>query len=219
VTVKLVTSALILAFGLITGQSAGDGKTLVFADFEKAEQDRPVTTRGGAIEVFGYQASEVHKSAFKGPELVRVKKDDPNHAIKFDFGLTAPQDWTGVTIALHGLPDADGKLVPDDVSGFKTLSIDVYATGVEILRLEAVSNERGKDTTMVYPRTTFRVRSGMNTYKVPLKNFNQPSWAEVKVDAKEILKRLTSINLSAFCDECQANKQGMVIVDNVVFEK
>ncbi len=122
-------------------------------------------------------------------------------------------------MALHGQPDADGKLTPDDVTGFKTLSIDVYATGIEILRLEAIANERGKDTTMAYPQTTFRVRSGLNTYKVPLKNFNQPSWAEVRVDAKEILKRLTSINLTAFCDQCQANKQGMVIVDNLVFEK
>jgi hypothetical protein len=31
--------------------------------------------------------------------------------------------------------------------------------------------------------------------------------------------RITSINLTAFCDQCEANKQGMVIVDNIVFEK
>jgi hypothetical protein len=41
----------------------------------------------------------------------------------------------------------------------------------------------------------------------------------VKVDAKEILQRLTSINVTAFCDQCEANKQGMVVVDNLVFEK
>jgi hypothetical protein len=217
--VRLVTSALIAAFALTVPQPASDGKTLVFADFERVDQDHLVTTRGGPIELFGYQASDVHKSTFKGPEQVRVKKEDPNHAMKFDFALMAPNDWSGVTMALHGLPDVDGKMVADDVSGFKTLSLEVYATGVEILRLETVSNERGKDTRMAYPQTTFRVRSGLNTYKVPLKNFNQPSWAEVRVDAKEILKRLTSINLTAFCDQCEANKQGMVIVDNVVFEK
>jgi hypothetical protein len=54
---------------------------------------------------------------------------------------------------------------------------------------------------------------------VPLRNFNQPAWAEPKIDPKVILKRLTSINLTAFCDQCQTNRQGMVIVDNVVFEK
>jgi hypothetical protein len=209
-------------------QPSADAKTLVFADFERVENGRPVTARGGLIQMFGYEESKVHKSTFKGqegadppaPEIVRVKKEDPNHAMKFDFALFAPNQWAGVTVEFHGLPDgADGKLTPDDVSGFKTLSLEVYATGIEILRLEAIANERGKDMAMAYPQTTFRVRSGLNTYKVPLKNFNQPAWAEVKVDSKDVLKRLTAINLTAFCDQCEANKQGMVIVDNLVFEK
>ena len=39
------------------------------------------------------------------------------------------------------------------------------------------------------------------------------------MDPKDVLKKLTSIALIAFCDQCDANKQGMVIVDNVEFEK
>ena len=229
----LVTFALFGALLLVSqgpapaAQSSADAQTLVFADFEKVENNRPVTARGGLIQMYGYQESQIHKSTFKGlegadppaPEIVRVKKDDPNHAMKFDFALFAPNQWAGVTVEFHGLPDADGRPVPEDVSGFKTLSLEIYATGIEILRLEAIANERGKDMAMAYPQTTFRVRSGLNTYKVPLKNFNQPAWVEVKVDAKEILKRLTSINLTAFCDQCQTNKQGMVVVDNLVLEK
>lgn len=229
----LVTIALLGALPLVSqgpppaDQPSADAKTLVFADFEKLENNRPVTARGGLIQMYGYQESQIHKSTFKGlegadppaPEIVRVKKDDPNHAMKFDFALFAPNQWAGVTVEFHGLPDADGRPVPEDVSGFKTLSLEIYATGIEILRLEAIANERGKDMAMAYPQTTFRVRSGLNTYKVPLKNFNQPAWVEVKVDAKEILKRLTSINLTAFCDQCQTNKQGMVVVDNLVLEK
>jgi len=229
----LVTIALLGALPLVSqgpppaDQASADAKTLVFADFEKLENNRPVTARGGLIQMYGYQESQIHKSTFKGlegadppaPEIVRVKKDDPNHAMKFDFALFAPNQWAGVTVEFHGLPDADGRPVPEDVSGFKTLSLEIYATGIEILRLEAIANERGKDMAMAYPQTTFRVRSGLNTYKVPLKNFNQPGWVEVKVDAKEILKRLTSINLTAFCDQCQTNKQGMVVVDNLVLEK
>ena len=229
----LVTIALLGALPLVSqgpppaDQASADAKTLVFADFEKLENNRPVTARGGLIQMYGYQESQIHKSTFKGlegadppaPEIVRVKKDDPNHAMKFDFALFAPNQWAGVTVEFHGLPDADGRPVPEDVSGFKTLSLEIYATGIEILRLEAIANERGKDMAMAYPQTTFRVRSGLNTYKVPLKNFNQPAWVEVKVDAKEILKRLTSINLTAFCDQCETNKQGMVVVDNLVLEK
>lgn len=202
---------------------------LVYADFEKLENNRPVSSRGGLIQLYAYEESHVHKSTFKGlagadppaPELVRIRKDDPNLALKFDYSLMAPNQWAGVTVEVHGLPDApDGRAVPDDVSGFKTLSLDVYATGITLLRLETISGERGKDMGMTYPQMNFKVRPGMNTYKVPLTAFTQPAWVtERRVDAKDILKKLTSINLTAFCDQCEMNKQGMVIVDNMVFEK
>jgi hypothetical protein len=207
---------------------AGDAKTLVYADFDKVEGTRPVSARGGLIQLYGYEESRTHKSTFKGlegadppaPELVRIKKDDPNRAMKFDYALHAPNQWAGVTVEVHGLPDANGVAVPDDVSGFKQFSLEVYATGIEILRLEAISGERGRDMGMQYPQMTFKVRPGMNTYKVPLTAFTQPAWVtDRRVDPKDIFKRLTSINLTAFCDQCQLNRQGMVIVDNMIFEK
>ena len=208
-------------------QSGADSKALVYADFEKMENNRPVSARGGLIQMYAYEESAVHKSTFKGldgadppaPELVRVKKDDPNHAMKFDFSLSAPNQWAGVTVEIHGQPDAGGTFVPDDVNGFKNLSMQVYATGIEILRLEAISKGKGKDMGTVYPRMTFKVRPGFNTYQVPLKGFTLPAWANVRVDPKDIFKNLTSINLTAFCDQCESNKRGMVIVDNMVFEK
>jgi hypothetical protein len=205
-----------------------DGKRLVYADFDRVESDRPVSTRGGLIQLYGYEESRVHKSTFKGlagadppaPELVRIKKDDPNRAMKFDYELLAPNQWAGVTVEIHGLPDADGRFVPEDVSGYKTLSLEVFATGIEILRLEAISGEKGRDMGMTYPQMTFKVRSGLNTYKVPLTAFTQPAWVtDRRVDPKDILKKLTSVNLTAFCDQCESRKQGMVIVDNLVFEK
>jgi len=211
-----------------TPPGAGAGSNaLVYADFEKMEDNRPVSARGGMIQMYGYQESDPHKSTFKGleganppaPELVHIQKDDPNHAMKFEYSLLAPNQWAGVTVEIHGLPDADGKFVPDDVSGFKDLSMQVYATGIEILRLEAISKNRGKDMSTVYPQMTFKVRPGLNTYRVPLKGFTQPAWVEVRVDPKDIFRNLTSINLTAFCDQCQQNKQGMIIVDNMVFEK
>ena len=59
----------------------------------------------------------------------------------------------------------------------------------------------------------------MHTYKATLKAFSQVPGAPIKVDTKKILKNLTAIKLIAFCDDCQTNKQGIVAVDNVVFEK
>jgi len=206
---------------------ASDSKALVFADFERQESGRPVTARGGLIQMFGYEESKIHKSEFKGapgvdppaPELVHIKAGDPNHAMKFDYVLQAPNPWTGVTVEMHGLPDADGKLAAEDLSAYKTISLQVYATGIEILRLEAVSKSTGKDSSFAWPLMTFKVRQGFNTYKVPLSGFTQPSWAPVRVDPKSIFKELTSLNLTAFCDQCEFSKQGMVIVDNIVFEK
>lgn len=210
-----------------TAAKPADGKTLVYADFERVENGRPVSSRGGLIQLFGYEENTVRKSTFKGlegmtptaPELVRIKKEDPNRAMKFDYSLLAPNQWAGVTVEIHGLPDADGKAVPDDVTGYKNLTLQVYATGIRILRLEVISGERGRDMGRQYPQKDFEVRSGFNTYKVPLSSFTQPAWVTDRIDPKEILRQLTSVNLTAFCEQCETNRQGMVIVDNVVFEK
>jgi hypothetical protein len=224
---RLALSAMGIAAWLAASPVAQDADKLVYADFERLENNRPVSTRGGLIQLIAYEESGVHKSAFKGleganppaPELVHIKPADPNHAMKFEYALRAPNQWAGVAVEIHGRADADGKPQADDVSGFKTLSLQVYATGIEILRLEAISKERGKDLSTGYPFMNFKVRPGFNTYQVPLKGFVQPAWVSVRVDPKEIFKELTSINLAAFCDQCELNRQGMIIVDNIVFEK
>ena len=75
----------------------------------------------------------------------------------------------------------------------------------------------GRET--VFPQMTFKVRAGLSTHQVPLKGFTQPAWANVRVDPKDVFKQLTSINLTAFCDQCETNKHGMVVGDNMIFEK
>jgi hypothetical protein len=197
---------------------------LVYADFEKMENGRPVSARGGLIEIVAYQESDLHKSTFKGldgatppaPEWVRLKPDDPNHAVKFDFALQAPNQYAGVGIEIHGQPDKDGKSVADDVSGYKELTLQVYATGVTVMRVEAISRGQGIDFPSGYPQKVFKVQPGLNVYKVPINTLQQPSWVETRGDPKAILKKLTALNITAFCDACTPVK-GMVVVDNVVF--
>jgi hypothetical protein len=215
-----------LAFAALA-HAGTDDKQLVYADFEKVENGRPVSSRGGMILLYAYEEDHVHKSTFKGaegadppaPELVHIKAGDPNHAAKFDYSLQAPNQWSGVAMEIHGRPDVDGKAQTDDVSGYKYLSLQVYATGIRILRLETRADESGKDTRSVYPLMTFEVKPGFNTYRVPLSGFTQPAWADIRVDPKEVFKKLTSIALTAFCDQCDQSKQGIIIVDNVMFEK
>ena len=222
-----IWSGTIAALAFTVSLHAGAGDKLVYADFEKVENGRPVSARGGLISMYSYEENKVRLSTFKGaegasppaPELVRIKPDDPNHAAKFDYSLLAPNQWAGVAMELHGLPDADGKPQPEDVSAYKYLSLQIYATGIRILRLEIRSNESGKDTRSVFPLYTVEVKPGLNTYRVPLSGFVQPGWADIRVDPKDVLKKLTSLSLTAFCDQCDQPRQGMVIVDNVVFEK
>jgi hypothetical protein len=212
---------------LVALEGRADDKQLVYADFEKVDNGRPVSARGGAIGLWSYEEDKVHKATYKGasnvdppvPELVHIKQGDPNHAAKFDYVLPAPNGYAGVAMEIHGRPDADGKPQTDDVSGYKYLSMQVYATGVRILRVETRTNESGKDTRGVYPQYPFEVKQGFNTYRLPLEKFTQPSYADIRVDPKDVLRKLTSVAISAFCDQCEQTQQGMVIVDNITFEK
>ncbi|MEO8520462.1 MAG: hypothetical protein ABI603_03805, partial [Acidobacteriota bacterium] len=74
---RVIVSGLIAATGLAAGalpalqarevrQGNGAEKALVYADFERTEGGRPVSARGGMIQMFGYEESGVHKSTFKG---------------------------------------------------------------------------------------------------------------------------------------------------------
>ena len=223
-----VSAMVVGAMAICASVFAGAADKLVYADFEKVEGGRAVSARGGMILLYGYEEDKTRASGFKGaeglsppgPELVRIKADDPNHAMKFDYSLKAPNQWTGVAVEIHGLPDKDGRPQPDDVSGYKYLSLQLYATGIRIVRLEIRTNESGKDTITTWPMYTIEVKQGLNTYRVPLTGFTQPSWVtDVRLDPKDVLKKLTSISVTAFCDQCDGNKQGMVILDNVIFEK
>ena len=221
-----VMAGLLVLAGVVSHAGADD-KKLLYADFEKVDGGRPVSARGGRIDMWSYEEDKVHKSTYKGapnvdppaPELVHIKPNDPNHAAKFDYALLAPNQWAGVAMEIHGLPDANGAPQTDDVSGYKYLSLQLYATGLRIVRLEVRTNESGKDTRSVYPQYTFEVKQGFNTYRAALEKFTQPAYADIRVDPKDVLKRLTSVAISAFCDQCQQTQQGMVIVDNVTFEK
>lgn len=205
----------------------GGGTTLVYADFENAVDGRPVSSRGGKLSLWGYQESPTRMSVFKGhdadngtPKLVRTSKADQNHAAAFEYELVIPNEWAGVTMEVQGQPGPEGALPQDDVSGYKALSIQAYVTGTSYMRVEIMSQGQRINLHSGYPMTTFKLKEGFNTYKVPLKSFSQPAWVgDSRIDPKEILKKLTSITLSVYCEQVCRPAKGMVIVDNLVFEK
>ena len=221
----LVTLGALLPVQLITGNaSAQQGDKMVYADFEKVENGRAVSNNGGLIQIFTSQESTPLQ--FKGlanaspgaPELVVTKGDVKNHVATFDYALTTPNQWANVTLEIQGHPNKDGKPVADDVSGYKNLSLQAYATGVDDLRVEFISHGQGIALNAGFPQMEFRIRPGLNTYLVPLKSLQQPSWVQDKVDTKEVLRKLTAVSISVYCNQCTP-QHGTVAVDNLVFQK
>jgi hypothetical protein len=218
---KIIASFFMLLSLLATGTQEGD--KFVYADFEKVENGRAVTNNGGMVQI--YTGSESTPVKFKGlanaspgaPELI-VHKDAPqNHLAMFEYNLYGPNQWANVTLEIQGRPQKDGKPVADDVSGYKQLWLQLYATGVDSLRVEFISHGQGINLTAGFPQLPIRLKPGLNTYVIPLKGLGQPSWAD-KVDSKEVLRKLTAISVSAYCNECTP-QHGMVLVDNLVFQK
>jgi hypothetical protein len=230
---KLTISFIIALFSvsvLVTGASSSQddkqaaGDKFVYADFEKVEDGRAVSNAGGLVQV--YTAHESTPVKFKGlanaapgaPELIVLKDAPQNHLAAFEYNLVGPNQWANVTLEIQGRPLKDGKPVADDVSGYKHLSLQLYATGVDYLRVEFVSHGQGINLTAGFPQLPIRLKQGLNTYLIPLKGLSQPAWVQDRVDSKEVLKKLTAISISAYCNQCTP-QQGMVLVDNLVFQK
>jgi hypothetical protein len=221
---KLLACFVLITLISLSTFSQEGGDKFVYADFEKVENGRPVSNGDGLIQI--YTAEESTPVKFKGlananpgaPELV-VPKDNPkNHLATFEYTLTGPNQWAQVTLEIQGHPMKDGKPVADDVSGYKQLSLQLYATGSDYVRVEFISHGQGINLDAGFPQVPLKVKPGLNTYLIPLKGVSQPSWVQERVDTKEVLRKLTAISISAYCNQCTP-QQGMVAVDNLVFQK
>ena len=206
--------------------AAQEGNQLVYADFENVKDNRPWSNRGGFVQLTANQERPTLQSHFKGleganppaPELVRLKKDDPNRAIAFDFEMQGLNDWADVSVEVHGQTDKDGKPVPDDVSAYKFFTAQIYATGLTSLRVEFISKGNGIEMNAGYPQMFVKLSPGFNTYRIPLKGVAQPSWAETKVNPKDVLKKLTMVRLCAYCGGPCVLTKGTVVIDNLIFQ-
>ena len=217
------------ALSAVNVDASQESGQLVYADFEKMQDNRPVSARGGYVQLSGAQQNPGTLAKFKGieginaPELVHLKAGDPNKAAMFSYELPAANQYASVTLEIQGLPSKDGKQVAEDVTGYKFLTLQVYAkgspgpTGVTAMRVELTSHDHGVKLQYGFPQTTFKLNpAGFNTYKVVLKSLAQPSWVQTRVDTKDVLKNLTSVNISVFCDQCSPTN-GTVVIDNVIF--
>lgn len=221
-----VLVSLIMVTGLASAQNAakpGDSK-LVYADFQNSQSGRPVSSRGGLIRLNVYSQNSGNPPAFRGldkadppaPAFARVTDDDVAGA--FDYELRIPNEWEGVNLEVFGQPEKDGKLVPDDVSAYKFITLRVFAKGAQYVRVELITRGNGTNLESGYPMASFRLSPGFITYKLKLDSFNQPQWAQPLDFKQDVLKKLTSITVGVHCDKCTMEK-GTLVVDNIAFEK
>ena len=220
---------ILLIVGSVPGQNASkpaesDASKLVYADFQNLQTGRPVSKHGGMTRLNRYSQNPANPPQFRGlenadppaPAFARVTAEDV--AAAFDYELRIPNDWEGVNMEVFGHPERDGKLVPDDVSGYKFITLRVFARGAQYIRLELITRGQGTNLESGYPTATFHVSPGFNTYKLKLDSFSQPDWA-IQLDLKrDVLKKLTSVTVGVHCDKCTMEK-GTVVVDNIAFEK
>ncbi len=212
------------------GESQADnGDTFVYADFEKIAPDkRPLSRRGGWTQITPYQEStpphykNVANLNPAAPEKVRLSNG--HAAISLDYELFAPNGYAGVGVKVDGQAGKDGKPVPDDLSAYKFLLMNIYVTGqpppgVPALRVECESHGQGLGLDYGFPQMSFRVKQGMNTYKIALKNLSQPNWVQTRVTIEEVLKKLTAVSVTAFCDHGCTNVHGMMVIQDIVFQK
>lgn len=207
-------------------QAAPSGPTLkpgslLYANFENSPDGKPVSSRGGAVNLWGYQEQPTMKAVFKGPSLIRTSKLNQNHGVMFEYELVTPNEWEGVALEIQGRPEAGGVLPEDDVSEFKEMLIAAYATGTQYVRVEikTAGNQRLNEHS-AYPMYTFKLKDGFNTYKIPLKAFAQPAWVtDTRIDPKEVLKRLTAITFAVYCEQTCRPAKGTAVVDDIAFEK
>jgi hypothetical protein len=203
--------------------SATDESKFVYADFQDQQSGRPVSKHGGMVRLNPYSQNSANPPQFRGisnanppaPAFARVTADD--FAAAFDYEMRIPNEWEGVNMEVFGEPEKDGKLVPDDVSGYKFITLRAFAKGAQHIKLELITRGLGASLESGYPTATIRLSPGFNTYKLKLDSFSQPEWATHLDLKRDVLKKLTSVTIGVHCDKCTLEK-GTVVLDNIAFE-
>ena len=204
--------------------SKASDEKLVYADFQKLENGRLVSSRGGRTQLNRWAQNMGAAPKMRGlenaepPGPAPARVTDQDTAAAFEYEMRMPNEWAGVSLEVFGQPEKDGKPVADDISGYKFITMRLFGKGPQSVRVELISRGVGLSLEAGYPQMTFRLSPGFNTYKFKLDSFRQPEWATPLDFKRDILMKLTSVTIGVFCDKCRM-ESGTVVVDNLAFEK
>ncbi|MBL8203702.1 MAG: hypothetical protein JNM09_05685 [Blastocatellia bacterium] len=221
---KSLSLILFLTLGLAVVLSQDTSSKLIYADFEKlTKENRPISNREGQIIFSAMGENQANKPKI-APRMFGAQAP-LTQRLGFTFELPQPNSWAEASMTIVGMKDK-GRLddwaktlivKAEDVSGYKSLSLDIGAAGATQIRLRLLSEGNGVDTGGAPPEHTLTITNELKPYKVSLTDFKQPSgdWVKKKVTTDQVLKKLTGIQISV----TQIPSQGVLIVDNVAFEK
>jgi len=210
--------------------SKASDEKLVYADFQKLENGRLVSSRGGRTQLNRWAQNMGAAPKMRGlenaepPSPAPARVTDQDTAAAFEYEMRMPNEWAGVSLEVFGQPEKDGKPVADDISGYKFITMRIFGKretadkGPQSVRVELISRGVGVSLESGYPQMTFRLSPGFNTYKFKLDSFRQPEWATPLDFKRDVLMKLTSVTIGVFCDKCRM-ESGTVVVDNLAFEK
>ena len=127
-----------------------------------------MSSRAGLVRLNVYSQNSGNPPGFRGldkadppaPAFARVTADDV--AAAFDYDLRIPNEWEGVNLEVFGQPEKDGKLVPDDVSAYKFITLRVFAKGAQYVRVELITRGNGTNLESGYPMASFRLSPGLH---------------------------------------------------------
>src|SRR5260370_493493 len=207
----ILTVSILLAAGSVPAQNGSkppesEASKFIYADFQNQQNRRPVSKHGGVARVNVYFPKSANPPQFRGlenanppaPAFARVTAEDL--AAAFDYELRVPNEWEGVNLEVFGEPEKDGKLVPDDVSVYKFITLRVFAKGTQYVKLELITRGQGANLESGYPAAIIHLSPDFNTYKLKLDSFSQPDWA-VQLDLKrDVLKKVTSVTIGVHRD-------------------
>jgi hypothetical protein len=223
-TIVLLCISKIVVSAQNADSSKASGEKLVYADFEKIENGRLVSSRGGRTQLNRWAQNMGAAPKMRGlenaepPGPAPARVTDQDTAAAFEYEMRMPNEWAGVSLEVFGQPEKNGKPVADDITGYKFITMRLFGKGPQSVRVELISRGLGVSLEAGYPQMTFRLSPGFNTYKFKLDSFRQPEWATSLDFKRDILMKLTSVTIGVFCDKCRI-ESGTVVVDNITFEK
>ncbi len=217
--------SLLVLISLVCFAWAQDASSkLLYADFEKlSKENRPISARDGQI-LFEANAENQSNKPKITPRMFGAQAP-LTQRLGFAFDITKPNNWAEASITIVGMKDK-GRLddwaktlivKAEDVSQYKSLTLEIGAAGVTQVRLRLLSEGNGVDTGGAPPESFLTITNELKPYKVALTDFKQATgdWVKKKVATEQVLKKLTGVQISVN----QVPAQGIVILDNVAFEK